>query len=143
MIDMSKARCNHSDDAFCINDTEECKFERTTLKTFLCEPWPEVLNLSISWLDTYVNRTGLATLYQSISEEFRLDDLFNLRTSTDSTQDTPPAPIYRIKAVVCFIGAHYISFVKKKGGAGGWRLYNDEQSFPVGGWNDVKKRMAS
>jgi len=37
-------------------------------------------------------------------------------------------PQYRIRAVVCYTGAHYFSYVRKKAGGGSgdeWRVYND------------------
>jgi len=36
-------------------------------------------------------------------------------------------PEYRIKAVVCFVGAHYFSFVKfYEDETHYWKIYNDE-----------------
>jgi len=68
MISLYKNRCNHSDNPYCINDNENCQFNVSTLETYLRDPYPKVINMSISWLSDYVNPRDLAKFYTSISE---------------------------------------------------------------------------
>jgi len=51
---------------------------------------------------------------------------------------------YRIKALCCFVGAHYFSFVRfndSQDKSSYWRLYNDEETETYNSWFEVLKTM--
>ena len=54
----------------------------------------------------------------------------------------PQIPAYQIKAVSCFIGAHYLSFVRMRDiNDSYWRMYNDDESEILPNWAEVLTKM--
>ena len=45
----------------------------------------------------------------SINLKFRIDELYNIRLDGN---DDIQLPQYQLKAISCFLGAHYMSFVQ-------------------------------
>lgn len=53
-------------------------------------------------------------------------------------------PEYILKSVVCFLGAHYMTYIKKKNSRGKkiWKLYDDDRSIKeYKSWNDVLNQI--
>ena len=52
---------------------------------------------------------------------------------------TESTPDYVLKAVVCFLGAHYLTFIKKvdSHNKAAWKLYDDEKVLILPTWADV------
>jgi len=59
----------------------------------------------------------------------------------------PPGPRYALRAVVCYLGHHYHTYIRAGCGpgappdAGCWLLLDDETAAPVGGWSDAVAAM--
>ena len=49
-----------------------------------------------------------------------------------------------LKSVVCFLGAHYMTYIKKKqpDGFPVWKLYDDyKPTTPYGSWKDILEKI--
>ena len=75
----------------------------------------------ITWSNNDVLFEELANVYVSIAEKFKLNEVYEIARDEGSGTKTPyapDAPLYFIKAVCCFLGAHYLSFVRKEKSTG-------------------------
>ena len=67
--------------------------------------------LNIGWYSDQIGYLENLAFSMSIAPEFNIADMFELPESSKS--DKEPAPDYILKGVVCFVGAHYFSFVAR------------------------------
>ena len=51
-------------------------------------------------------------MYISIAEFFKLEDVYEILYTNGGDGVNEKPPDYSIKAVACFLGAHYMAFVK-------------------------------
>ena len=99
----------------------------------LREPAPKVLILEINWTNKNIEFVDLLKIYVSIKEKFVVNDIYR----------TELTDVYRIKAVCCFVGAHYFSFVRfdYSSTESYWRLFNDTEIKTYHNWAEVLHRM--
>ena len=94
----------------------------------------------MSWSIHEIDFVELLKVYVSIRERFKLSEIY--KTVKEEGADGSGDAEYRIKAVVCFIGAHYFCFVRI-GDKKEWKLYNDEETEIYDSWHAVLHHMIS
>jgi len=76
----------------------------------------------------------------SIPQHFHLSELFDLET-------TPKDETYMLKSVVCFLGAHYMTYIKQRnqtehGIIPFWKLYDDNRQIATfQSWQEILEKM--
>jgi hypothetical protein len=100
-------------------------------------PLPEVYIINVSWFGnelTYIETFNFAI---SIPHLFKIKDMY----AEDFSQMTQGREKYRLKGLVCFLGAHYMSFIRhdsEDGNSSGWKLYDDAKDVILySSWADV------
>ena len=71
-----------------------------------------------------------------------MDDLYDLRDQTPSDRGQNPG--YVLKSVVCFLGAHYMTYIKKKQAEGFpvWKLYDDYKPTQLyTSWKEILEKI--
>jgi hypothetical protein len=98
-------------------------YKTTRTKLVIEEPLPQVFMMSISWFGkdlTYLETFNFAV---SIPRVLKIEDIF-----ADNGEGQLQFQKYRLKAMVCFLGAHYMVFIRNDlddGQSSEWRLYDD------------------
>lgn len=136
---------------------ESCPFETKNcapkdsarVRQIISEPYPSVFTFNVAW---WPNVKPLESLlfWASIPQRFHLQTLYSTNADidakpkvSDGTAD-PSDPEYIMKSVVCFLGAHYMVYIKKKreDGTPVWRLYDDHNPIrEFQGWSSVLEEV--
>jgi hypothetical protein len=114
----------------CPFETQACKADHAKVINEIFEPFPTVLTLNINWFNNQVPYTDTLLFCSSIPSKFHLNNLYTVGTQTsDKSQVEEPNPEYILKSVVCFLGAHYMTYIKKTNifGKKVWKLYDDDK----------------
>ena len=79
----------------------------------------------------------------AIPQRFYLSDLYELTDASEGKN----GPEYILQSVVCFLGAHYMSYVKKKGDNTDqslpmWKLYDDDKPVQIYmSWKEIMEKI--
>ena len=127
------------EDGICVN-TSSCSIKRTSFKTYIEGPYPQVLMFNINWFDNQVPYLDTLKFAVSIPQRFKMKDLF-----CEKNEGATPTPgqqhnddCYILKAIVCFLGAHYMTFVKMIVDEHPvWRLYDDTEISIYQDWTQI------
>ena len=87
-----------------------------------------MLILNINWDGHDTSHRDILKFIVSIPSRMDLNELFE----TKSNQT------YILRGIVCFLGAHYLSYIKH---ADTWKLYNDEEILTYPRWGDVVEKL--
>jgi hypothetical protein len=91
---------------FCL-DMDRCKEQNTTTKISMTGPFPNVLSINLSYTNPQgVTPSDLLKVLTAIPNIIRIGDLF------DVAKDEDAATEYQFKGMICFLGAHYVSFFR-------------------------------
>ena len=117
-------------------------YKNTTKQIFIQEPFPEIINLNIGWDQINNSYSDILNFSVSIPLKMRPDEIFNIKNQSyeSSRRDTG----YILRGVVCFIGAHYMTYLKQLNNNGfiEWRLYNDSSQVQrYRGWIDILNQV--
>lgn len=79
--------------------------------------------MNINWYDNQVPYMDTLQFAVSIPQKFRIDDLYEIKEGSQKHAGEG----YILQSVVCFLGAHYMTYIKKKQADGlpVWKLYDD------------------
>ena len=118
---------------YCVVDVnsgvDKCRKKMTQSTVFVIEPYPDLLMLNINWYSDQIGYMDNFYFSMSIAQTLRISDMFELSSKT-----TVPASDYFLKGVVCFVGAHYFSFIHQmndKTGRPEWLLFDDYKPIRV------------
>ena len=116
-------------DDYCVVDVntggDKCTKKMTQSTVFACEPYPDMLMLNIIWYSDQVGFMDNFAFSMSIAQVVKIGDMFELAATSSKTTVTPE---YLLKGVVCFVGAHYFSFISQlneKTNKPEWLLFDD------------------
>ena len=81
---------------------------------------PEVLILNINWFNNMVPFMDTLQFCSGIPQRFDISHLYSMEENVGQKA-------YILKSVVCFLGAHYMTYTKKRmpNGELVWKLYDD------------------
>lgn len=114
--------------------TSPCTKAETRAEIFAKKPYPQILTMNISWFDNQIRYDEAFKFAMAIATQFCIRDMFNVDPDDLTAEDT----IYKLKGVVCFVGAHYFSFIRQQSDMQEWLYYDDDkpiQIFPT--WESV------
>lgn len=120
----------------CALGDKYCAFKTTKSQLMIDEPLPKVYIMGISWFGQELSYTETFNFAISIPHVFRIKDIYaeGKNYSLGKTK-------YRLKAVVCFLGAHYMCFIRYDSAKelnSGWKLYDDGKEVTIyRNWADV------
>lgn len=86
--------------------------------------------MNISWYDTQIRYDEAFKFAMAIATRFCITDLFSVPPADLHAEDT----IYRLKSVVCFVGAHYFSFIRHESSItkkAEWHYFDDDKPIQV------------
>lgn len=126
----------------CISN-QACKYNETTWTHFIKAPFPEMICLNVNWHSNEVPYMDTLKFCTSIPQKFQLQELFQI-SEQDSTSDE-----YILKAVVCFLGAHYMTYIKDRTVPDKrnenfpiWKLYDDYKPIDIYySWKDIIEKI--
>lgn len=118
----------------------KCSIKKSMTETFAMTPYPEVFQININWFSDHTKY--LETFYFSISIalEFNISDMFEVQSKSSAQKEKMKAATgsdklderYMLMGLVCFVGAHYLSFIKSDlNGKVIWKLFDDEKPILV------------
>jgi hypothetical protein len=116
----------------CIIDNQEeklarapCKYAKTRSDIYIRTPFPEVLMLNINWFSDQIGYMDSFRFSASIATQFAVGDMFLIDPADMQMEDT----YYLLKGVVCFVGAHYFTFVRQQSEVAkqDWLLFDDDK----------------
>ena len=95
----------------------KCKFKQTQYTNCIRAPFPEILSLNVNWFDNQVAYMDTLRFCAAIPQRLRLDELFKVVGGDVTDQDRADQmdvskDEYVLRSVVCFLGAHYMTYVK-------------------------------
>ena len=91
-------------DQICVNGTKNCRYMKSTSMIHIEEPFPEILHMNVNWWDSKISAFDCLKFALSIPRRFMIQKLFNDIQNGETE--------YVLKAIVVFLGAHYMTFVK-------------------------------
>ena len=87
-----------------------CAISSIHTERYIDWPIPRVFMMNISWfLNTKLSYVDTLTFALSITQQFYLKDLYS---GSSSRKDEFNLIKYHLKSIVCFLDAHYFTFVK-------------------------------
>ena len=92
--------------------------------------------MNISWYSSEVPYKDTLMFASSISQRFTTSQLYSQAPHAD----------YCLKGVVCFLGAHYMTFIKHRATMGEalWKLYDDSKQIQIfTEWCEVVNKIMS
>ena len=112
LMDISKA-LNDRVSNYCMYDqadeVSKCKYRRTSVVHYIQAPYPKTFCVNIAWYDNSAPYMDTLRFCASIPQKFELSDLFETKSNEKCNSS------YILQSVVCFLGAHYMTYIKKKG----------------------------
>lgn len=138
---ISKSLNNHAGGVCGI--TENCKYKEMKQTHYIRGPFPELLCLNINWFNNEVPYMDTLRFCSAIPQTFKLSDLFDIAEQPKSDQVDED---YILKAVVCFLGAHYMTYIKvKEQGKDAipvWKLYDDYKPVTIySQWREIMEKI--
>jgi hypothetical protein len=100
---------------------------------------PAIMTVAIVWESARAADAAIAAVTAAIGPSLDAAGVFG--------GGAPPGPRYALRAVVCYLGHHYHTYIRAGCGpgappdAGCWLLLDDEIAAPVGGWSDAVAAM--
>ncbi len=84
----------------------------------------------MNWGANNIRPSHIAKILLSLSDTFKLEELYTLKSSIISSK----LPTYQLKGMIGYVGAHYISYFRQLPdeskndtyAIGKWKCYNDE-----------------
>lgn len=70
-----------------------------------------MLTLNVSWFDSQIRYDEAFKFAMAIATQFRIGEMFNVDPADGLAEDDTS---YKLTGVVCFVGAHYFSFMRQK-----------------------------
>lgn len=107
----------------CFFNNKSCVYKTTKTKLMIEEPLPQVFIMNISWFGKDLSYLETFNFAVSIPRLLKIEDIF-----ADNDMPQMQFQKYRLKALVCFLGAHYMVFIRHSlddGYTSEWRLYDD------------------
>lgn len=112
----------------CINGNANCsepENQKSFTKIEIFDPLPELTIFNINWFMDEISYADLLKFLISIPHRFTIGDLYDYKDGSESGT-------YILKAVVCFVGAHYFSFVKQElDDQPVWKKFNDDSDIEI------------
>lgn len=85
-------------------------------------PYPEVFIINISWHVNGISYLETFNFAVSLTHFFELNDMY----SPMDLNQKASSPKYVLKGIVCFLGAHYMTYMRQtSNNRDEWRLYDD------------------
>lgn len=144
LIGISKALHDRQDN-YCMydknNETSRCKYKQTTITHYIAAPFPKTFCININWYDNNAPYMDTLRFCASIPQKFELSDLFEVK-SHEKCQSS-----YILQSVVCFLGAHYMTYIKKKDMSSDdslpvWKLYDDQNPIQIYmSWKEILEKI--
>ena len=140
---------------YCIKDdasAAKCPYKETVKSTFAMAPYPEVFLININWFSDHTSFMETFHFSISIAMEFNVSDMFEVQKSSAQAKSAAKNPVlipgteydkvderYMLMGVVCFVGAHYLSFVKAElNNKVIWKCFDDDKPiFVYQSWESV------
>ena len=118
----------------CCYANDSCTYNNSKFRRFINAPYPKVVMINISWFSLEVSYLEALQFSLCISQRFYLKDMYKEQKENVDHEN----PEYILKGVVCFLGAHYMSFVKQEvDGEAVWKLYDDTNISTFRNWPEV------
>ena len=102
--------------------------------TFMNKPYPEVFLINVNWHSDQISYMETFYFSVSIALEFKASDMFEVNSpkisgaAVQSKEDKSEDQSYLLVGLVCFVGAHYLSFVKAHANQKViWKLFDDDK----------------
>lgn len=67
----------------CYGDRNDCLFKKTKIKNVIYEPYPKIIMFNINWPGTEVKPMDALKLLISLTDQFKLSDLYNTSVKQD------------------------------------------------------------
>jgi hypothetical protein len=142
LMGISKTLNNRSNDV-CSFSGDQCKHKELKLTHYIQAPFPHLLCLNINWYNNEVPYMDTLRFCTAIPQKFNLSELFDIAESPKGDQTDEQ---YILKAVVCFLGAHYMTYIKVKDEGTQsipvWKLFDDYkpiQIYPE--WKEIMEQI--
>ena len=101
--------------------------------------------LSFNWANEEIRSAELLQIFASIVNGLQMSHLYTVPTLTRYGSEkyfalcSNPYRTYDIKAIVCFVGAHYLVFIRRPPAQARftkaqWLLFNDTKVQPFDSW---------
>ena len=103
---------------FCLNDDDNCRFQETQTFYKIRPPYPKVITCRMCWDLEQMEILDLCLFLASLPLEERISNFMTVEGDT-SKRD----PVYELKSMVIFLGAHYFTIVRIDSWT--WRVYDD------------------
>ncbi|MGB1828164.1 MAG: hypothetical protein ACPHN0_08195 [Candidatus Poseidoniaceae archaeon] len=142
---------------YCIKEDASaatCPQKLTVRKTFAITPYPEIFLMNINWFSDHTSYMETFYFSISIAMEFNISEMFEVQ-SKSSVQGLGGSATssklvegkgndrvderYMLMGIVCFVGAHYLSFVKAELNRKViWKCFDDDKPiFVYQSWESV------
>jgi hypothetical protein len=109
------------------------------VENILKSPVPEILILNVNWHSNTVSYKEILNFSVAIPLRFRIADMYNFEHSSDDS-----ASEFELKSLVCFVGAHYMTFIKHSVNQSPpvWHLYDDAKEIKMyTDWKDIISKI--
>ena len=119
-------------DDICVNGNPKCTYQQSLTKIEISDPLPGVTIFNINWFMDEASYEDILKILISIPHSYTIGDLYDYKDESESGT-------YVLKAVVCFVGAHYFSFVKQVYDKQPvWKKLNDDSDIEIyADWTQV------
>ena len=128
------------EDNICVNSQNgACRYTKSAFKTYIEAPYPDVMIFNVNWFDNSVPYLDTLKFAVSIPQRFQMKDLYcEKETPTPGYNDDS----YILKGIICFLGAHYMTFVKQIIDEHPiWRLYDDTEITIYQDWTQILNKI--
>ena len=115
---------------------EKCVFKKSQIETYVKRPYPKILMLNFTWNEADIPCTELLKVLLSFEDGLRMSHLYKMEWDARAINDKE----YNLRAMVCFVGAHYLIFIRERTvpnesklmirsnqSTVKWKLFNDTQ----------------
>ena len=86
----------------CLHNNQDCPYRKSSYSMQITDPQPEVLLLNINWDGLETSYTDVLKFVISIPSRIETRELF-----VSDQNET-----YVLRGLVCFLGAHYLTYIK-------------------------------
>ena len=126
----------------CVVEDKHCPHKESKVTHYALDPLPKVLTFNINWFDNQVPYMDTLRFSVSIPQKFQVSELFELAdTQTQVNHE------FILKGVVCFLGAHYMTYIKTRNVNEGettpyWQLFDDNKPIQLfSSWGDILEKI--
>lgn len=87
-----------------------------------------MLTFNLNWGANDLKPSHIAKILLTLSDTFKLEEIFTLKSTSMKS------PTYQLKGMICYVGAHYITYFRTLPeeskddlySIGKWKIYNDD-----------------